>query len=301
MQSNRPELMTEAESLNQDLTFDQLKQLYIMHGFSVDPQTFAGDTGLLCKNGKYNVLAEVLSDNNEYSLKVVAYAGTSRFRPLVCKEFGYMCLLLSMQQVLECVNSLNETRVAVNGSLSRKEKHLFDENEFREAWINAVLHTDWVNQVPPEVDLFHDRMEVVSTAILPAEHDLRDFYGDETYVVNAQLQKVMEQLGLLDHKETVAKQGNEVPPLTVSHMKETLDFAFEMFSFKVNTTHAELTSSQEKVFQAIKQHPSIRIVDLGKATGLSTSTVNNALRDLKRLDRIRRFGSRKSGYWEILD
>ena len=52
------------EALNQDLTFNGLKSLYISNGYTINDATFAKNMGLLTVNGKYNYIAEILSDNN---------------------------------------------------------------------------------------------------------------------------------------------------------------------------------------------------------------------------------------------
>ena len=62
--SSSIELITEIESFDQDLTFNQIKQLYILHGLNINEKAFEKNLGLLTKNGNYNLLANILSDNN---------------------------------------------------------------------------------------------------------------------------------------------------------------------------------------------------------------------------------------------
>lgn len=302
--TNSAEQMINIESFNQDLTFNQLRQLYVIHGLSVDPQTFEKNTGLLCRNNKYNLLADILSDGNDVSIKVVIFSGYDKTEMVSRNEYGYRCLLLAMQSVLDYVNALNETRVIVNGDLARHEIELFDESCFREAWVNACLHTNWVRQIPPAVYLFKDRMEVVSTGGLPADYSTDDFYKGISHPINRQLQKIMGQLGYVEQTGhgvplIIGKYGKEAFSITENHIVVTLRFPFEMRM--KNNNLENLTASQKQVYLTVVDHPLITIADISKVTGMSTSTVSNVLRDLKELNRIERIGSRKTGYWKIVE
>ena len=46
--------------------------------------------------------------------------------------------------------ALNETYVDVSVR-SRRKKHLFNIEGFKEAWINACVHNNWVEKRPPAV------------------------------------------------------------------------------------------------------------------------------------------------------
>ena len=121
---------------------------------TVDNKTFEKNTGLLCKNKKYNELAALLADNNDCSIKVVRFAGRDKTEIVLRNEYGYKCLILAMQLALDYVNSLNETSVEVGGNISRKEIKLFDEKCLREAWVNACLHSKWVKKIPPAIYIY---------------------------------------------------------------------------------------------------------------------------------------------------
>ena len=120
-----------------------------MHNLSINNDSFNKNNGLLTKNGKFNLLASILADNNNCSIKVVKFKGEDKSEMISRNEYGYKCLILAMQNALEYVQSLNETRVVVNEEAVRKEIHLFDASSLREAWNNACLHTRWDKMVPP--------------------------------------------------------------------------------------------------------------------------------------------------------
>ena len=91
--SSSGELLVNIESMDQDLTFKNLKQLYLLKGFKINDDTFIRNLGLLCKNGKYNLLA----DNNDLSIKVVRFKGVDKTELLFRNEYGYKCLLIALE------------------------------------------------------------------------------------------------------------------------------------------------------------------------------------------------------------
>ncbi|NQU66189.1 MAG: HTH domain-containing protein [SAR324 cluster bacterium] len=58
--------------------------------------------------------------------------------------------------------------------------------------------------------------------------------------------------------------------------------------------------SSEKIVAEIQQNPKITISKLAIELGISTRAVEKQLASLKKSNRIRRVGSRKVGYWEVL-
>jgi predicted HTH transcriptional regulator len=55
------------------------------------------------------------------------------------------------------------------------------------------------------------------------------------------------------------------------------------------------------VFSLIKQNPEIKADDLSKQLNLSLSTVKRKIKVLKEQGRIKRNGSDKTGFWEIVE
>jgi ATP-dependent DNA helicase RecG len=299
-----PETITSLESLNQTPSFSQLKQLFIIHGLSVNEKTFEKNNGLFNSDGKYNELSYVLSDSNDVSIKVIGFSGKDKTEMAYRNEYGYKCLLIAMQQVIDYVESLNETRVLVDGSLQRKEVSLFDLKCFREAWTNACLHNKRSTLVPPAVYVYQDRIEIISSGGLPLDFSLDDFFQGISHPLNRQLQKIMGQLGIVEQTghgvpTIVKKYGKEAFDITNNHIIVTLRFSFELQ--KAATSYDGLSSSQKKVLMAIGNRPTILTNELVSVCGIKIARVNQVIKELKDLGRLERIGSKKDGYWKVTD
>jgi len=133
------------ESHNQNLTFTQLRLLYAEKGLTLHDETFKDNLNLLTQSGKYNLMANILADNNSFSIKVAKFKGTDKTELITRNEYGYKCLLVAIKQVLDYAEAINETTVKIDGGL-RKETKLFDKDAFREAWLNASIkqYPTWI-------------------------------------------------------------------------------------------------------------------------------------------------------------
>lgn len=299
--SSSKELMTNIESFDQELTFNQLRQLFVSKGLSINEATFNKNNGFYTKGGKYNLLANVLADNNNFSIKVVKFSGIDKSDMVSRTEYGYKCLILAMLNALDAVYVLNETRVDLT-NMVRKDIPLFDNSSFREAWINACLHTRWDKMVPPAIYIFKNRMEIVSTGGLPIDYTIDDFYQGVSNPINKDLQKIMGQLGLVEQTghgvpEIIKHYGKEAFTITDNHIIVTLKFPFEIKMGESNLS--SLSSSHASVLQAITNNPFITTKQLEAVVGLKSSRISTIVSELKALNRITRVGSNKNGYWQV--
>ena len=146
----------------QTLSFNKLKIAYVTAGLTVNQSTFEDNTGLKNNDGKYNLMAFLLADENDISIKVVTFAGKDKTKLIKRNEYGGTCLITSIDKVLDYMESINETMVTM-GNHRRTEEKLFDMASFKEAWQNACIHTKWDKGNPPAVYIFSDRIEIIST------------------------------------------------------------------------------------------------------------------------------------------
>ena len=110
-------------------------------------------------------------------------------------------------------------------------------------------------------------------------------------------QRIVEQTG---HgvPEIVKHYGKEAFNITDNHIVVTLKFPFELS--KKQTDYQTLNPSQKKVLIAISNQPTITTNELTKVVGLGISRINVLIKELKKLGKIKRIGSNKNGYWEII-
>ena len=290
------------EALNQDLTFNGLKSLYISNGYTINDATFAKNMGLLTANGKYNYIAEILSDNNNCSIKVVRFKGKDKLEMISRNEFGYKCMLIALKQAFEFVLSFNETRVDVDSNLERKEINLFDKNALDEAWTNACLHNRWIRNVPPAIYIFSDRIEIISTGGLPLDFSKEEFFNGVSHPINFSLMKIMGQLNFIEQTGhgvplIVRKYGEQAFSFYENHIVVTIPFSFTPSFDQLKT---DLSESHNKILQILNENPSLTLKELCEVSNLGRTRVSEIITDLKEMNRIERIGNNRSGYWKVI-
>ena len=115
------------ESDIQDLTFRKLFLYYEDKGIVLNKNTFKKNLRLLTKEGKYNLLAQLLSDNSQIPVRVSIFQGRDKASPLYSvREFGNSCILISLDKVLEYGDVINIMQAdETDRVVERKEVPLF--------------------------------------------------------------------------------------------------------------------------------------------------------------------------------
>lgn len=295
--------ITAIKAENQALIFNQLQSLYITKGMSVNPDAFAKNTGLLTSDGSYNLMAEILADNNPYSIKVARFDGTDKSKLIMRNEYGYKCMLLAMQQASDYMDAINETWVDLSSDPERSEQSTFDADCFREAWGNACLHNQWSSQVSPAIYIYDDRIEVVSTGGLPADYSTDEFFLGVSHPVNIGLQKIMGQLNFAEQTGhgvplIVKKYGREAFTIT----EHSIIVTIPLNKKKTAVDHpASLSKAQAAVLDLIRHDSSITVAILAQKMQLSDSRINQILRQLRENGLLKREGGKRAGKWIIIE
>lgn len=297
-----PDFIVDKVSSNQDLTFKMLKGLYLINNITINDK-FEDNLGLRTSDGKYNLMANMLADKNDLSIKVVTFAGTDKTVMLKRTDYGGKCLLLSVDNVLEYMESINETKVS-HENFQREDVKYFDFNCFKEAWINACVHTRWTEEIPPAVYIFDDRIEIVSNGGLPSALTIEDFFEGVSKPVNKKLLKIFNDLEYTD------QSGHGIPLIVEKYGKEAFYISEHTIIVKIpidktllveiQSNNEDLNQIEEKILLYIKSNPKYTICDLADLSKFSKSYINKVIKSLKNKKYIERVGADKNGYWKIL-
>lgn len=298
--------MKETKSIDQDLTFNYLKEYLISNGIHYrDGKDFLGNFGLLNSKNEFNLIAYVLSDNNNVSIKVVRFKGTDKTSMSERTEYGKRSILSSCKMVLEYMRSQNVTKIDLTDGL-RKETSLFNMESFREAWINAIVHNDWIHMLPPSVFLYDDRIEISSYGQPPFGMTKEQFFNGRSKPVNEALFNIFT---LSDFAE---QSGHGVPTIVSNYTEKAFNFDSDMivvtipFSFvpdaviirkKLEEQATGLIESHRRVLAYLLNNPDAKLSEVAKGCSLSLGGVKKIVQSLKQDGLIKREGNKKNGRW----
>lgn len=212
--------MEETESKYQELTFDQLLIYYSVKGVTLNKRTFKKNLGLLTSDGKYNLLAQLLSDNSHIPIRFAIFNGKTKGSSMYSvREFGNMCLLNSLDKVIEYGEVWNIPQADErNRKVVRKEVDLFNKEAYNEAVINAFVHNDWLAGNAPMFTAFSNRIEITSHGDIPIGQTKSGFLAGVSVPRNQKLSDMILQLHISE------RTGRGVPKITEIYGEDTIDF-----------------------------------------------------------------------------
>lgn len=297
----------------QELTFEKLFMYYAAKGIALNPDTFERSLKLKNKNGQYNVMAYILSDQNSIPIRVSIFSGLDKTAPLFSvKEFGNTCIMYSMDKILEYGDAINIIQADERNRISeRKDVPLFDYEAFHEAILNAFIHNKWLTLNAPQIAIFNDRIEIMSHGGLAIDQDEKGFYSGVSLPVNDILASIFLQLRISERSgrgvpKIVGKYGKDAIQIEKNRIIVTIPFEkLDVNEFKVsnkvsNKVSKKLNKTQQNIISAMRDNPNITINQLMIITGLSEPGVKKNLKQLKESGFISRIGANKNGYWEVL-
>ena len=244
-----PPTMLNTESRYSDLTFDQLFLYYDMKGIKLREDTFKKNLELLTPSGKYNLLAQLLSDNSHIPIRFALFNGKDKNSIMYAvREFGNMCLLVSLDKVIDYGDTLNVPQADErNRKVERKEVMLFNQRAFKEAVINAFQHNLWVSGAAPQFTAYEDRIEITSLGTLPPKQTKQGFYAGISVPVNDKLSDIFLQLHISE------MSGRGIPRIVGAYGEDAFDFKDNSITVTIPYNRLDLGGTPQDTPQVTPQ------------------------------------------------
>ena len=249
-----PSVLT-VRSKRQHLTFNQLFGYYGMKGLKLREETFEENLDLRNKDGKYNLLAQLFSDNSEMPIMVAIFTGKTKASKLYSvREFGYQCLLYSLNEVLRYGDVLNVFQAdETNRVVESKEVRLFN--------MDAFLHNKWADGNKPMFTVYSDRIETLSRGGLAPLQTNVGFFRGHSVPVNEKLSEIFLQLHISK------KTGRGIPVISSEYGEGAFDFSDNDITVTIPFNFVNeagdkvgdktLNDSQTRVLAEIRNNPNI--------------------------------------------
>jgi len=225
------------KSPRQDLSFEQLRIYYEEKGKPLNKQ-FKKNLELLNENTDLNYAAYLLADENNISIKLAKYNGTSRTDLIESNEYGYCSMVKAAKNVLDKIDIENKTLTKIT-SKERNEQRLWHPIALREAIINAFVHSDFTNEVPPKFEIFKDRIEITSAGSLPDGLSTSEFFDGFSIPRNKELMRIFKDL------ELVEQLGSGIPRILEHYNKNCFHFSENFLRITIyKNVESSLNSNQ---------------------------------------------------------
>lgn len=253
------EKFEEKKAYRQDLTFRAAQHIFEEHKVAFGrPQMQT--LGILDAEGFYTNLALLLSDQCEHSIKCAIFEGTTKEVFKDRKEFGGS-LFEQIDHVLEYLNVYNKT-ASVIGDKLREDMREYPPTAIREALLNAVVHREYAFSGSTFVNLYDDKLEIMSLGGLPDGISLDAVRLGISQPRNRNLANIFYRLNYIEAYGTgipriysYYRQTGKAPAISVVSGAFQISLPNLLYAAEDKTKHR--TAHEQKILQYLESHDSI--------------------------------------------
>ena len=304
------EYMLKKRSTLSDLSFKELKIYYSEKGYHLDDNNFEANLNLRNQNGEYNLLAELLADQNNIPLIFVKFKGSDKAAISERNDYGYRCILTSYERIK---NRLQAENICISDTTVRPriDTYLFDYDSVNEAILNALVHNDWTI-TEPQISMFDDRLEILSHGGLPNGMTKKQFFDGISKPRNATLMRIFLNMGLTEHTghgiPTIVKNyGEKVFEIEDNYIRCTIPFDKDVLDKIKNENvgnnvgnNISLNKTEKKVITLLIENAEYTADELALKIGVSKRTIERTFISLQNKKVIERIGSNRKGSWIVI-
>ena len=207
-------------------------------------------------------------------------------------------------------------RYIIEGSGPRKEVWEIPETALKESIINALSHRDYYDKGGRTmIELFDDRVEITNPGGLVSAISQQEF-GTKSSTRNPlvfglfQRMDMVEQVGsgIRRIKTDIRKAGLPEPIFKTKGMftivfERPIEKTVQDYPQKTRVKTGEKMSEKmsEKIIRIINEYSDISVKDIAITIGKSSRTIEREIQKLKTLNKLKRIGPDKGGYWKVID
>lgn len=216
------------------------------------------------------------------------------------------------------------TMVIIDDEGKRTDVPHYPMKALREAIANALIHRDYSTNTEGAyiyLRIFDDRIEILNPGDLYGNNRLENLGTDNMLEVrnNTIIRLLEDTTDIVENRHTgIATMRDEMQKMNLPEPEfETLRGTFKVTFRKKEEIVAKnytenytenctdnftenCTDNEIRVLELLKTNPNITQVELSSKVDVSRRTISTILSNLKEKKKIKRIGSDRKGYWEIL-
>lgn len=284
-----------ATAQQQNLHFEGTQAIFKREKLAFKPAAL----GFLNPAGGFTNTAFLMSDENEFIIKVAVFQGLDVMQFKDRKAFQGP-LPEQIDQVLTFVHLNNPLATIITGKPQRDEQQSYPTTAIREALINAVVHRSYFSRSPIQVEIFDDRLTIMSPGPLPGGLQLKAVLNGQTMPRNPQIIKILHRLKYIED------YGTGIRRILSSYAGQTRqpefmaaeDFVKVMLP-NLNYQEGKIVAKkdddfwnhQTKVIDYLKQHSAITRAQTETLLNMGRSQTSELLKRLTETQQIKKIGS----------
>ena len=178
----------------------------------------------------------------------------------------------------------------------------------REAILNAVVHKTYESNNPIQIAVYNNKIEIWNTGVLPDNWTIENLLATHrSSPYNPDIANVFFRAGEIEAwgrgieriNKACKADGCPLPELKYDGNGFWIVFQFKKENNEKSREKGR-EKSREKIIQLLTERPTMTTTELSEKLGITNKSVEKHIKRLKDDGILRRIGSRRSGYWEII-
>lgn len=238
----------------------------------------------------YTITAHLLSDQNDYPGISLVKFGQTINQIEIRKQLKNESVLKINQDTLQLLTSLL-TYEEITGVFRELKMHV-PERALRETLINAVIHRDWNIPGDIQIEIFSDKITVLSPGGLPKSMTEEEYlYSNRSIPRNTQLTLIFLRLNLIERLGTGLRRVKD------AYAAERVKPVFRVFPNSILVElpfidqSRELDPDSEQILMILKQSGFLKRKEIETAAGFSQSKTIRLLKELLEAKQVEKIGS----------
>lgn len=186
----------------------------------------------------------------------------------------------------------------------RVERWEYPMDALREIVINMIVHRDYTSPSESSIKIFDDHIEFYNPGQLSEGLSIQQLLsGNYTSSIrNKQIAALFKEAGLIE------RYGSGIKRILESFAKydlglplfEELQKGFRVIVSQTTQKTTQKVTTREQVLELLRLHPGMTRSELALQLSKSENTIKGHLATLKAEGVLKRIGSDRSGYWEVV-
>ncbi len=277
-------------SLVQELTFNRLDEEMKKRGLEF-AEIQMKNIGILSSDGIYTNMGLLVSDQCRHSIKFAIFQGTDKLVFRDRKEFTGS-LFTQLTDAYKTIDFYNGTKATFH-DLLRTDERDYPEDAVREALLNAIVHRDYSFSGSTFINLYSDRLEMISLGGLVSGLSLEAAMLGASQPRNEKLAALFYRMKLIEAYGTgISKIISCYKGLPVQPEFENVEGAFRVV---LPNIHAIVLSTENEkylpILKLFEKQEEITRSDVERTLGVGTTHAINMLKEMLDKDLICKVGN----------
>jgi ATP-dependent DNA helicase RecG len=277
-------------SLVQALTFASLNREMALRQLECSPVQMK-NLHLRTADDMYTNLGLLLSDQCKHSIKFAVFQGTDK---LVFKDRKELTgsVFDQITDAFKTIDFYNGTKATFRGLLRTDERD-YPEDAVREALLNAIVHREYAFHGSTMINLFSDRLEIISLGGLVSGMSLEAAMLGASQSRNEKLARLFYRMKWIEAYGT--GMGKILRCYKGMHVQPTFEQVEGAFRVTLPNTHAQEISVVEQkylpILRLFEKQKEITRNDVETVLGVGTTHAVNVLKEMLSKDLIKKVGN----------